>query len=160
MTTVAAGAYLRTLREARHYSRARLASAAGTHPSQIERIEKGEQDSRGSLLFAIVQALQGSVEQVGLLILDESATAEDGMRLAQVWLSQEAQKELSGFAASIPDEHIAAVVEQIERLQANPEALFRLRGYVERLVEEQLEDQPQSQPKQSGKWRHLPWRRK
>lgn len=141
MGTVAAGAYIRTLREARHLSRAKLAAIAGTHESQIERIEKGEQDTRGSLLVAIVQAVRGNLDQIGELLLSEAATLDDGRQLAQAWLTQGEQQALDRFAAQIPDAQVAAVIAYIEQLQADPEALSRVRGYVERLVEEHLDDQ-------------------
>lgn len=145
MSTAAAGAYIRTLREARHLSRAKLATLARTHESQIERIEKGEQDTRGSLLIAIVQAVRGNLDQIGQLLLSDAATVDDGRQLAQVWLTQEEQHALDRFAAHIPDPQVAAVIAHIEQLQADPEALFRLRGYLERLVEEHLDDQHQAQ---------------
>jgi transcriptional regulator with XRE-family HTH domain len=178
MSTVAAGAYIRTLREARHLSRAKLAALAHTHESQIERIERGEQDTRGSLLIAIVQAVRGNLDQIGRLLLDEAATADDGRRLAQEWLMPKERQVLERFATGIPDEHVAAVITHIGRLQADSEALIRLRGYLERLIEEYLDEQQapsaveaavdELQPAPSAtttspppppKRRRLPWRR-
>lgn len=53
----AVGAYLRTLREARKLSRASVAAQIGTHESQLVRIEAGDQDTRGSLLLAFINAV-------------------------------------------------------------------------------------------------------
>lgn len=163
MSTIAAGIYIRTLREARHLSRAKLAAIAGTHESQIERIEKGEQDTRGSLLVALVQAVRGNLDQIGQLLLSEIATVDDGRELAQAWLTQQEQQALDRFATHVPDAQVAAVLAQIEQLQADPDALFRLRGYLERLVEEHLDEQQQARTQApaplSGKRRRFPWRR-
>ena len=162
MSMIAAGAYIRTLREARQISRAQLATAAGTHASQIERIEKGEQDTRGSLLVAIVRAVQGSLDQIARLLLDETATAEDGKLLAHEWLSQEVQHEIDRFATSIPNDQIADVIAKIEQLQAEPDAIFRLRGYLERLLEEYIDEQRREQGQSAlpPSRRRFPWRRR
>ena len=129
MSLIAAGAYIRTLREARHLSRAKLAALAGTHESQIERIEKGDQDTRGSLLVAMVQAVGGNLSQIGRLLLNEAATADNGRQIAQAWLVHEEQREQLGVTVRLPDTQVAAMLAQVERLRAHPEALLRLRGY-------------------------------
>lgn len=83
MSLIAAGAYLRLLRERRGLSAADVASAAGTNEAQVGRIEKGEIDTRGSLLLKMVQAVQGRAEDVLKLVTDASATIEDGRRKAE-----------------------------------------------------------------------------
>lgn len=80
---VAAGAYIRTLRERRDLTRDVVAERAGTSVSQLVRIEAGEQETRGSLLLAIVAAVQGNAQHVADLLLSESATAGDGRELAE-----------------------------------------------------------------------------
>jgi transcriptional regulator with XRE-family HTH domain len=136
MGVIAASAYIRTLREARHLSRAKLAAIAGTHESQIERIEKEGQDTRGSLLVAIVRALRGNLNQVGQLMLDVSATAEDGKRLAQEWL---VQKGNDRSISCSPDVQLAEIMALIRQLQVNPVALGHLSRYLDRLTNEYKE---------------------
>lgn len=145
MSLIAAGAYIRTLREARHLSRAKLAALAGTHESQIERIEKGDQDTRASLLVAMVQAVRGNLTQIGRLLLTEAATADDGRQSAQAWLSHEEQRKSARFIRGMPDSQAAAMLALVERLRAHPEALLRLRGYLDGLTEASLEKQPRKQ---------------
>jgi transcriptional regulator with XRE-family HTH domain len=162
MSTVAAGAYIRTLRETRQLTRAKLAALTGTNIAQIERIERGEQETRGSLLIAIVQAIQGNLEQIGQLLLSDTATADDGQQLARAWLTQEEQRQIDQFAAQIPNSQIAAVNAYIEQLQADPGAIFRLRGYLERMIEERLKEQQtqtHTKPPSVRKRRRFPWRR-
>jgi transcriptional regulator with XRE-family HTH domain len=79
---IAVGAYIRTLREARKMSRAELAAKTQTSGSQLVRIENGEQDTRSTLLAAIVNHLGGDFYDVGQLLLHEDATAEEGRQLA------------------------------------------------------------------------------
>jgi transcriptional regulator with XRE-family HTH domain len=141
MSLTAVGAYLRTLREARHLSRAKLAALAGTHESQIERIEKGDQDTRGSLLVAIVQSVGGNLSQIGRLLLMEAATAEDGRQIAQGWLAELEQRASPPGATSAPDAQVAALRAQVEDLRAHPEALVRLSGYLDLLTEQHHEKQ-------------------
>lgn len=83
MSLIAAGAYLRALRERQGTSRAKVAALTGTHESQIERIERGDQDSRASLLFAIVDAVGGKYEDIAQLFRDQSLSVEDGRQLAE-----------------------------------------------------------------------------
>lgn len=103
MSMIAAGAYLRTLREQLGLPREKVAALAGTNGSQLVRIESGEQETRGSLLAALIRAVKGNADQVMDLILDESATAEDGQRLALSWFTGEELAEIHAVADAIPD---------------------------------------------------------
>ena len=82
---VAAGAYLWKLRDLRGFTRDEVAHITGTNAVQVMRIEKGEIDTRGSLLMSLVKAVKGSADQVMLLLLNERATVEEGRRLAEAW---------------------------------------------------------------------------
>jgi transcriptional regulator with XRE-family HTH domain len=82
MSTVAVGAYIRTLREARRLTRDAVAELVNTSVSQLVRIEAGEQDTRSTLLARIIAAVGGSASHVQKLIVDGNATEEDGKRLA------------------------------------------------------------------------------
>jgi transcriptional regulator with XRE-family HTH domain len=83
MSMLAAGTYIRMLREAKQLSRADLAKQSETNEMQIFRVEKGEIDTRGSLLMKILRVVEGSAEHIADLMLNEDATAEDGKRVAQ-----------------------------------------------------------------------------
>lgn len=82
----AVGEYLRTLREASGLTVAEVAARVGIDASQIWRIERGKSDPRASILFRFVAVVNGSVEDVALLINNPRATAEDGERLARLRL--------------------------------------------------------------------------
>lgn len=84
---IAAGAYLRTLREGRGLTRDEVAYEIGTSGVQVMRIEKGEVDTRGSLLMALAKRVHANVDHISRLLLDEQATAEDGQQLAAQWLT-------------------------------------------------------------------------
>lgn len=126
----AAGSYLRVLREAERIGRGALARQLNTDDSQIERIEKGQIDTRGSLLFAFIRAVRGNAEHVMTLLLDEAATEADGRALAEAWLrvvpaDPEAQDERRRRLQHLADD-----------LLANPRMLDQLIGYGDRLREE------------------------
>lgn len=78
----AAGRFLQVVRESRGYSRTQVAAACETSEAQIMRIEAGKIDTRSSLIFAIVDYLGASAENLRRLIVDPKATAEDGERMA------------------------------------------------------------------------------
>lgn len=86
----AVGAYLHACRDARGYSRVRLAALVGTSEAQIVRIEQGDQDTRGSLLLAIVRALGASADVVTDLALSEQDSPEAGRAAAERWLAERA----------------------------------------------------------------------
>jgi transcriptional regulator with XRE-family HTH domain len=86
MSTVAVGSYIRTLREGRKLTRETVAERVGTSISQLVRIESGEQETRGTLLFAVLSAVQGDPRDIADLLLLEGATANDGVRFAQAAL--------------------------------------------------------------------------
>lgn len=101
MGRMAAGAYIKELREAKKWSRARvvqelrtyaLAGDTDTSESQLLRIERGEQETRGTLLVALVRALKGSLDHLADLLLDSDATVADGERVAQLWLEEQSSK--------------------------------------------------------------------
>lgn len=118
MSTVAVGAYLRTLREAQHLSRAALAAQVDTHESQLVRIEAGDQDPRGSFLLRLVSKLRGTAEDVARL-LEASATEDQGRVLAH--------QRLTGRPSRISPRQLDALErltdEQLDRLIALAEKI-------------------------------------
>lgn len=129
MGMLAAGAYLRLLREGRGLTRASLARQLSTDDTQVERIEKGRIDTRSSLLFAFIREVRGSADQVMLLLLDDAAGEEQGRALAEAWLEP-------GDAAAGEDVRRRRALALIDDLLADPQKLDRLLGYGDRLREE------------------------
>jgi len=84
---VAVGAYLRRLRTHRQMTPTVTAASVGTDPSMLNRIEKGNIDTRGSLLLALTQAVGGNVSDVQHLMHDQYATAMTGEQRANAWLT-------------------------------------------------------------------------
>lgn len=80
---VAAGAYIRAMRERNKLTREQVAKLTGTSVSQLVRIEKGVQDTRASLLNSIVEAVRGDIQEVQRLLASKDATAEDGRATAE-----------------------------------------------------------------------------
>lgn len=111
MSMLAAGIYLRTLREHHGFSRAGIAKALGTSESQIERIEAGLVDTRGSLLLGFTSEVKGSAEQLAQLIVSKDATKEDGIRLAELRLGG-----LGQGASQTPEQTDRAAKEMLEQL--------------------------------------------
>jgi transcriptional regulator with XRE-family HTH domain len=84
---VAVGAYLRFLREAQGLSATEVAERAGTNQSQIWRIDNWKSDTRGTLLFAYIRAVNGDANDIARLINNPKATIEDGETLAKLRLA-------------------------------------------------------------------------
>jgi transcriptional regulator with XRE-family HTH domain len=82
----AVGTYLRTLREAQELSRAEIARALETNEVQVARIEKGEIDTRGSLLLQFLKVVRGDAEQLTSLMTDPLATESTGRTMAEMYL--------------------------------------------------------------------------
>lgn len=126
MSIDATGEYLRVLRDARKISRNALGQKIGADHSLIERIEKGQTDTRGSLLLRILHTLEGSPEQLLQLMLNPDATPADGRRLAEEWLT-------SGKGRYLAREDLDRVANS---LAADPTRFQKWLGYGERLIEE------------------------
>ena len=98
----------------------------GVDHTQIERIEKSQTDTRGSLLLRIVHTLQGSPDQLTELMVNPDATPEDGRRLASEWLK-------AGSALHLVRQDLATLIDE---LAEDPARFQKWLGYGERLVEE------------------------
>lgn len=107
-------------------SRNALGQKIGTDHSLIERIEKGQTDTRGSLLLRIVHMLQGSPDQLTELMVNPNATPDDGRRLANEWLK-------AGGAFRLARDDLATLV---DGLVEDPARFQKWLGYGERLLEE------------------------
>jgi transcriptional regulator with XRE-family HTH domain len=139
MTMIAAGMYIRTLRTAQGFSRADVAALTGTHESQVQRIENGEQETRSSLMVRIVRVVGGDIGQVATLLLDECATAEDGQRYAEAWQQRIYDRAAQEAARSTDEEldtEIARLSALLMRLRSRPALIERLIGYAQALADD------------------------
>jgi transcriptional regulator with XRE-family HTH domain len=84
---VAVGAYLRRLRTHRRMTPTVTAAYAGTDPSMLNRIEKGNIDTRGSLLLALTRTVGGNMDDIQHLMHDRHATALTGEQRANRWIA-------------------------------------------------------------------------
>lgn len=135
----AVGLYLRVLREEKRIGRVALGKRLGTDDTQIERIEKGQIDTRSSLLFGFVDVVQGDPDDVATLILDVEDVPEKGQALAERVIAR-----LKRASRAEQEEYKRRANALIEALTADPRKLDLLIGYGERLLEERPDD-PKSQ---------------
>nr|P25279.1 RecName: Full=Uncharacterized 15.4 kDa protein in HgiDIIM 5'region; AltName: Full=ORF15 [Herpetosiphon aurantiacus]CAA38940.1 orf 15 [Herpetosiphon giganteus] len=134
---IATGAYLWTLREAIGLCRNDVAHEAGTNNVQIMRIEKGEIDTRGSLLLSVVRAVNFNAEHIAQLFLMLVATEEDGRNLAISWINRETTSAIDEFIADVKkDNKVSEALKLIQQLEAlDPSSLDRLLGYGQSLLD-------------------------
>lgn len=85
----AAASYLRTIREARRLSRARVAAIMDVSEMSIWRIEEDRQEPRAERLASFVLAIQGDIRDVYDLLVDRQATPDDGRQRAEELLRRE-----------------------------------------------------------------------
>lgn len=83
---VAVGAYLRYLREAQGISVRDVADKIDTNQAQVWRIEHWKSDTRSSLLFKFIRTVNGSGDDVEMLMNNPGATAADGETIAKMRL--------------------------------------------------------------------------
>lgn len=126
----ATGMYLRVLREENVGGRGVLAKLLRTDDSQIERIEKGQIDTRGTLLARFTRAVGGDWQTVGDLLLRDDDTEDTGRDAARNWLSR---KHLSSEQRASYRERLLQLLSELE---SNPQKVDQLLGYADRLREE------------------------
>jgi transcriptional regulator with XRE-family HTH domain len=83
---IAVGAYLRYLREAQGLQAVDIAEKIGTDQTQVWRIEKWKSDTRSTLLFKYIRAVNGDANDVEMLINNRDATKLDGETFAKLRL--------------------------------------------------------------------------
>ncbi len=110
----AVGAYIATLREARGINPTALGRLVGTSASQISRIEQGAQDPRASLLFAIIDAVQGRYEDVQRL-LSTDADVHAGHQLAEALLTDAEHERIDAVLDTIADTELVAIIQEMRK---------------------------------------------
>ena len=89
MGTQAVGAYIKTLREARGLSQVQVAALIDSNETQIRRIERGRHDALGTTLAKTVKAVQGNMQHIQTLLLQEDDSPWLGEELARAMLEMQ-----------------------------------------------------------------------
>ncbi len=116
MSMSAVAVYLRTVREGRGISRAKIAKIAKTSETTVYRIERGDQEPSAPLLMALVDAVGGSIEHVKQLILDKNATANHAQELAKRWLDPRSRAALERRITALPDDQIEQALDVVRQM--------------------------------------------
>ncbi len=125
---IAAGAYLRTLRESQEVSRSTLAERLGTSETNIYRIEEEGQEPKGGLLLGFLNEVRGSGADFLRLLFDTKADEVAGRELAQTRLTPAEFARHEELKQLLGNERVA---ELTVRLMAEPDlvdAIDRLTG--------------------------------
>ena len=136
----AAGAYLWALRDYWQMSREEVASAIreaigeGTNDVQILRIEKGAHKTKADVMAAFARIVRGDPGQVAALLLDGSATAENGRAAAHAYLAQFRGQ------PGLQDQRRREAIALIDTLLSDPAKFGELMGYGHRLLAEKEVD--------------------
>ena len=136
MTVLAAMIYLKTLREARDLSQDVVAQAIGASKRQVGAWERGHADPASSSLAAYVRFVHASAEHVVSLLVNETATTEDGVQLASQWLEQSEQRHLGALDSTSIDDQLHELLDVLRAFGSDPRRLAQVLGYAERLREE------------------------
>lgn len=123
---MSAGMYLRVLRERQKLTRDQLVERVKTNSNESVKlsdvslwsIEDGRQEPKGRLLFALIEALSASYEDISRLILDDSLTVDDARELAERRLSEERRAQVidpivSEFVNGFSPDELARVREEL-----------------------------------------------
>ncbi len=122
MKMAALAAYLQTVRKHRKISQERLADQLGTAALTIWRIENAKQEPGSELLIKIVDAIRANLDDVRRLILDDTLTEEDGIRMARAFLDDPQRAQIQRAVREVPDERITealGVLDDLERRNPN-----------------------------------------
>lgn len=136
MSTVAAGAYLQTLRTSAGLSQKDVAKLLKTSDSQIDRIERGQTNTRGTVWFQVAEILAANLYELSQLLTDTSASKEDGIALANQWLEltpvarQEYQRLLKSSNGR------AKLVRSMAKVADDPVLRAQAQGCLDRLADE------------------------
>lgn len=144
----AVGAYLQRLRQKKEMSRIQLATLVGTTETSLWRIESGKQEPRGPLLFALVQAVDGRIEDVQQLLFDDTATRDDADQLANQAFSratssnpqeqeeqhrltyQQLQEKIEQVIRILPDHLLDDLINIVEAMHTDPRLTWFFLGYL------------------------------
>jgi transcriptional regulator with XRE-family HTH domain len=117
MSMPAAGAYLWELRKARNLSRADVATTLHTSISQIERIERGDGETRASLLLGFARLVQADLLHLTDLLLATDATTADGQARATQILSAAQQQDIRTSVEGLSQDQLDEILIRLQRLE-------------------------------------------
>lgn len=143
MGTEAVGAYLQWLREYHNIPVLSVSAHIGISPTHVYRIEQGKNKSIGSdLLMSFARLVRASVEDIANLMLDETALASDGKRLAQQLVEEGRHHQVRNFFAYLSSEQFAAIVAACRQMPPGEESIPRLRSLIEQILDGEENEQP------------------
>jgi transcriptional regulator with XRE-family HTH domain len=136
MNMVAAGSYIRTLREQRRLTQDAVIARAAEQlngrkidPTTLWRIESGLRKTRSDILSAVVEAVEGNGDDVSRLMRDPNATADDGKSTALALLTAEQRQRIDRIVEGTDPADLAAIIEELrDEYQQSPSLLTFLRG--------------------------------
>lgn len=132
---VAAGAYLEYLRKDKKISRQALAKHFETSRSQIERIEWGQQGTRGPMWFQVAEYLEASIIHLGRLLSKPGAPKQEGVDTAKWWLALTPDQRDAYRSLLKTDEGRESLLLIAMDLSGDPELHAEARGYLAALQE-------------------------
>lgn len=104
---IAAGAYLRVLREAKGLSRAEMADRLGATETNLWRIEEDGQEPKAGLLLGFINEVRGSAIDFYRLLADTNAGDEVGRELAHMRLSRPETEKIEQLREALGDDALA-----------------------------------------------------
>lgn len=134
MSTVAAGTYLRLLREHQRLSRQAVAEALSTSDSQIERIELGQTNTRGTMWFQVAELLSANIVELARLLTDARADKGDGAAAAEAWLALTSEERAAYRRLLASTNGRARLLRSVARVAEDPEMRSQAQGYLDRLL--------------------------
>jgi transcriptional regulator with XRE-family HTH domain len=133
--SAAAGAYFKTLREKQGLSQEALGKKIDLSGKQVYNWERGTSFPGGETLVALMEIIGGSFDHLRILFQQKS-NEQLGEDLANEWLSVSDHVEFSQIATKAQASgKLAELISIIEQLESDPEALDRLAGYSQSLLD-------------------------
>ena len=133
---VAAGHYIRTLRESRRLTQADVIERAAQwlngkkiDSTTLWRIETGRKKTRSDILSAVVEAVEGNSDDVARLMNDPLATPADGEERARQWFDRVEIARMDRLIIETKSDDLDAVIGDLrQEYQHDPGVLTFLRG--------------------------------
>lgn len=133
---VAAGSYIRTLRERRRLTQAEVIERAAQwlngkkiDSTTLWRIETGQKKTRSDILSAVVEAVEGNSDDVSRLMNDPLATPADGEDRARQWFDRAEIARMDQIITETKSDDLDRIIGDLrEEYQHDPGVLTFLRG--------------------------------
>lgn len=133
---VAAGSYIRTLRERHRFTQADVIERAAQwldgkkiDSTTLWRIETGRKRTRSDILSAVVDAVEGNSDDVTRLMNDPLATPADGEERAHQWFDRAEIARMDRLVAETRSDELDGIIGDLrDEYQQDPGVLTFLRG--------------------------------